>query len=114
MSKTETPERRRAERYPAQYKTDVVVLSGRRAGEEIEGEVIDVSHEGLGLVMQNGLSDGDQLGFVIFAEGYESLCVGHVVWKKTYENAVRYGLKISKWSYLDPALATRIRPPRYS
>jgi hypothetical protein len=89
-------------------------LTGKHAGEELEGDVIDVSRDGLGLVMPAGVTCGDQLGFVILADGYESLCVGNVVWEKMLDKTARYGLKISRWSYLDPALATQLNSPRFS
>ncbi len=108
MSQATIPERRHATRHPSQYRAEVVVLSGPHAGEELQGQVIDISKEGLGMRMPAGLSKGDQLGFVIFAEGYESLCVGNVVWNSPEQNDGRYGLRISRWSYLDPALSHQL------
>ncbi len=107
-------ERRNAARVSTQFKADVVVLTGKHAGEELTGNVVDISRDGLGLVVPGHFMEGDQLGFVIFSDGYESLCVGHVVWNKTVKESTRYGLKISRWSYLDPSLALQLNSPRFS
>jgi hypothetical protein len=103
-------ERRTCPRLSRNYRLDLVVVTGTRSGDEFDAEIFNISRSGLGMVGPDGLQKGDQLGCVVHGENYESLCVGEVVWKEPVGNRARYGVRIVRWSYLDPSLDAELGP----
>lgn len=98
------PERREHPRFLTDFRVDTVILNGEKAGEEVSGRAMNLSKGGLRLDLPIAVNVGTQLSLVIYSEGYDSLCVGGVVWVQRTEPGSRCGVKISRWTYVDAVL----------
>lgn len=106
---TPGPERRKKTRFTGDFTAEVVILDGEKAGDSMMGKAANVSVEGVGLELTRLLPENTQVNLVLFIDGFESGCVGTVVWEKKMEGKRRCGIKISHWSYLDPSLETQLQ-----
>ena len=97
-------ERRRYGRFNGNFDVDIVLLSGQKVGDEVPGRVINVSREGVGVVMPPDLQVGDHLNFTLYTDDKSSLCDGRIVWKKEVKGQLVYGAKILHWTYMDTSL----------
>lgn len=102
------PERRKSPRLKRDLDVDIVILSGKRAGDEIPGKVVNVSKEGLCLQMPPDIPLEEQLSLVVYCDDSDSLCVGKIIWKKEAGEKTNYGIHVLYWSYLDPQLERQL------
>lgn len=75
-----------------------------KSSESIRGKALNISKEGMKLFMPTDIAVGDQLNLVVYYGGYDSICLGNVIWKQESTEGKTYGLHIKHWSYLDPPL----------
>lgn len=108
-SPIKTPERRRHRRFQTEFDVDLVLFSGSRAGDQITGKVINISREGVGVVLRSEISHGTQVALTIFSDEDQSVCSGEVIWNKEINGEMVQGVRISQWSYLDPEIEHQLQ-----
>ncbi|MCG3204839.1 MAG: hypothetical protein KCHDKBKB_01556 [Elusimicrobia bacterium] len=104
-----TPERRRHRRFQTEFDVDLVLFSGSRAGDQITGKVINISREGVGIILRSEVARGTQVALTIFSDEDQSVCSGEVIWSREINGEIIQGIRISQWSYLDPAIERQIQ-----
>lgn len=97
-------ERRRCHRLAGDFDAEIVLLSGPKVGDQVVGKIINISREGLGVVLPSDIEANDRLNFVIYSEDDSSLCDGRIVWRKEIQGRFVYGVKILNWTYMDAGL----------
>lgn len=75
-------ERRRLGRVSLHFDVDVVLFSGNRAGDQITGKIINVSREGVGVVLRSNVEHGTQVAMTIYSNEDQTICSGVVIWRK--------------------------------
>jgi len=85
-----------------------ILFSGNHVGDQISGKAINISKEGLGVILRSNISLGTQAQLTIYSDEEQSTGSGEVIWKKEVKGRTVHGIKISQWSYLDPSLESQI------
>ena len=80
----------------------------------VRGEVLDVSLTGLRLKVSYNVPVGSVLSVIVYYQGYESVCLCNVVWKREMINETVYGLYIKAWSKLDSNLRKKLESMQVS
>ncbi len=101
-------ERRRYGRLEGKFSVEIVFLTGSKSGDQITGQVVNISREGIGLVTSMEIQSGTQLSMIVYVAEYDSICVGHVVWAKEVQGQYLHGVRINRWSYLDFVLENQL------
>jgi len=97
-------ERRRYGRLLSHFDVDVVLFSGKHAGDQISGKAINVSKEGIGAILRSNISPGTRVELTIFSEIDPSFGSGEIIWRKVVKNQTIHGIKILRWPHLDPSM----------
>ena len=97
-------ERRNLPRIKSGFRVEVVMLSGEKAGDAVFAKTVNITKEGLGVEMSHELPVGSQVNLVIDQEGSSSECMGSVVWNSQRGESSFAGIKIIRWSFMEPTL----------
>lgn len=97
-------ERRRFSRRAGDFDVDVVLLSGTKSGDQFASKVINVSKDGLCVLMPRELQGGDRLFLTIYTGDDNSMCDGKVIWQREIKGQAVCGIKILSWTYMDATL----------
>ena len=101
-------ERRRYGRIVSHLKVAVLLFSGNRIGDQLVGKIINISKEGIGVVLRSNVSPGTRVELTIFAEIDQSAGSGEVIWRKEVKGRTVHGIKISQWSHFDPSIENEL------
>ena len=101
----ESYERRREPRVMASFEVDALLVSGERWGEQLLGQVVDLSRRGAGIVFKKLISVKTQISLTIFSNnGNESQCAGEIVWAREIKGRMVHGIRIAGWSRLEESI----------
>ncbi|MCG3204287.1 MAG: hypothetical protein KCHDKBKB_01002 [Elusimicrobia bacterium] len=108
MKSTQQSERRRYNRLPIECDVDVVTVSGNRAGDQIAGKVVNISKEGIGVLLRAEIPSRTQVALTIYSEEDQSVASGELIWSKEMPEGILHGIRIIQWSYLEPSIENQL------
>lgn len=101
-------DRRKFPRLEGKFPVDLLNMGDDRTVNPYEviiaGQALDVSRQGIRLLVSYNVSIGTILSVIVYFSGRESVCMCEVVWKREAMGQKLYGLYIKQWSKMDSKL----------
>jgi hypothetical protein len=101
-------DRRRNPRLHTDARADIMGSVDQPAERPTGARVLNISKGGVALRTDRDMTVGTRVSLVLYYEGYDSVCLGELIWKKKENGLWVYGICVQRWSFLDPVLEQRL------